>query len=373
MKTIYFFAKVGCISKKAFGGGEIGNRKTINMRKELGYNVQLIPRYYNYNQKNPLVYAQIIFGDLFSVMKLFFSLLFRKRTESCVHIVGFTGKYLFIELLSIFTAKLLRYTVIYEIRGGGIIDFYKNGSFLYKKMLQSAIHKSDCIFTQGKENHDLLKKLSYKKFLYYPNYIEPSFAPKSLPEKSISPIKLIYIGRLAPVKGVDLVLKIFKILKDSQLNVQLDIIGEATDFPDYEKELLNFVKTNNLSDYSHFHGNITHTEMIPLLQNALFFIFPSTEPREGQSNSLTEAMSYGVIPIASPQGYTRSIIENNLLIVDNLNPHDYAARISHILSNNLQKDLSKQVFDRVRNNFSYDIIKENVRCCYAEIFGENNG
>ena len=47
------------------------------------------------------------------------------------------------------------------------------------------------------------------------------------------------------------------------------------------------------------------------LQKAHFFVFPSQEKMEGHSNSLTEAMTFGVVPIVSAAGFNASIVGKN--------------------------------------------------------------
>lgn len=65
MAKIYHFAKFGKLNEKPYGGGEVGNRRTMQMLKELGYEVILIHRYCNYKQKSKWVYIEMILGDLF--------------------------------------------------------------------------------------------------------------------------------------------------------------------------------------------------------------------------------------------------------------------------------------------------------------------
>ena len=43
--TIFFYATLGDISQPAFGGGEVGNRRTLGLLKQIGYNVVAIPKY----------------------------------------------------------------------------------------------------------------------------------------------------------------------------------------------------------------------------------------------------------------------------------------------------------------------------------------
>lgn len=368
MKTIYFFAKVGNILEKPYGGGEMGNRRTMDMFNELGYNVHLIPRYCNYQKKKWHVYLKMIIGDMFSVLRLFFTLLFKRRQDACVHISGFTGAYMVLEVVSVGISKMLGYNTIYEIRGGGIVGFYDNGSIIYRWMFREAVILANHIWSQGYENIDLIKSISDSSFFHYPNCVKEDFMPKSCPVKSQSEINLVFLGRICPMKNVLLVIETTKLLSDIFRNVKLDIIGDGVDFPDYEEMCKQKVGEYNLQDKCYFHGKLDKSEMIPVLKNAHFFLFPSEEPREGQSNSLTETMSFGIVPIASSQGYTRTIVDNDYLIEDSLNSQAYFEKIVSIINNNKISEYSNNMYTRVLNNFTYSSILSNVSEEYKMIF-----
>jgi len=77
MSTVYHFAKFGDLNSKPYGGGEVGNRRTMTMLQEIGHRVILIHRHCNYKKKSRVVYIDMILGDLWAVMKMFFKLLFQ--------------------------------------------------------------------------------------------------------------------------------------------------------------------------------------------------------------------------------------------------------------------------------------------------------
>ena len=365
---VYFYAKVGDLSQKPYGGGEVGNRRTLKMLQEIGYDVRLIPRYYNYEEKSLWVFAKIIFGDILSLFSLFFYLVLRDRRQSVVHISGYTGAYLPIELFSVLISKVLFFKVIYEIRGGGIVEGYYDHGFLYKWMFKTAVKASDRVFSQGMENKALITSFkSSTAFFYYPNCIEENDMPSSCPTKIDNPVKCVYIGRLAPFKNVDLVLKIIKEVYDRGINISIDVIGAGVDFPAYVDKLDLFVKTNNMSGYCNFKGYLTKNEMKSYLKDATFFLFPSNEKREGQSNALTEAMSYGVIPLVSNKGFSAGVIDCDELIFKFYRSEEYSDKIVEILQNQRVSELSNKMYLRIKNIFLYSKIREQMKNEYEKI------
>lgn len=370
MNTIFFFAKVGNLKEKPYGGGEVGNRRTMEMMTELGYNVRLLPRYCNYKKKSIIVYLQMILGDFFSLLNLFCVLLFQKRKNTIVHISGFTGLYMPLEFLSVLTSKLLGYKVTYEIRGGGIIGFYNDGNSVYKWMFRKAVNYADTVFSQGLENKDLISSKSRSAFFYYPNCVKDDFMPHECPTKSLNPLSMVYMGRISPQKNISIILQAFKLIRKAGVNATLDIIGDGEDHPEYVKKNIEYIHSNGLQSFCKFHGRMNKQEMIPFLEKAVFFLFPTLEKREGQSNALTELMSFGIIPIASSQGYTRTIVDCDELIEDTLTPNAYSEKILKLIASNKIDELSRQMYERIKNDFTYAAIKDNVRVEYERIFNE---
>lgn len=368
MKIVYLFGKFGDFSKKPYGGGEVGNRRTKKILEDLEYQVIPIHRYCNYKKKSFLVYMDMIFGDIISVLKMAFKLLLKSRKNSVVHISGFTGAYMPIEWLSVLLAKILGYNVTYEIRGGGIVGFYNSGGKMYKWLFNSTIKIADNIWSQGLENKKLISELSSSSFFHYPNCVSSDFMPSQIPKKSLEPIKAVYVGRLSPVKNVDVIIDTLYSLRKKGYEMTLDIIGDGVDFPEYVNSLKKQVKKLGLNNICTFHGTLSKAEMKSLLLPASFFLFPSEEPREGQSNSLTETMSFGIIPIATSQGYNRSTINCDELICDEVTAEAYSNRIISVLSGHGIGFYSQKMYNRVKDSFTYGNVKKMVDKEYSRIF-----
>ena len=130
----------------------------------------------------------------------------------------------------------------------------------------------------------------------------------------------------------------------------------------------NYVGIHHLISSCIFHGKMRKNDMIPYLQKAHFFLFPTEEKREGQSNSLTETMSFGIIPIASSQGYNKSTIANDLLIEDTLTAKAYSDKIISIWDKGDVTNLSQEMYNRINTHFTYQQVKENISHIYAAIF-----
>lgn len=365
---IYLFANFGDWNKVPYGGGEVGNRRTLKLLQQAGFKVITIPKYLRVPNHSILNLIKLSWRIVYNIILYFIILLFGSRKQAFVHIVGFYGPMIYFEYTLIHIAKLLGYNVVYEMRGGGADLYIKNGSKLYISFFKKAIIKSDVIFSQGMENKPLIESIKPNpSFFYYPNYVMREFWPSTYPIKAYNTINLVYFGRISPTKNIDIVISAFVLLRKKYGNIQLDIIGNCSD-----EQYLNTIKTTiNESGYEksvHIYPACNHDQLKKYLSDKHFYIFPSTEPHEGHSNALTEAMAWGVIPIATPQGFNRSVINDKRLIVKELNPNNFANIISSIIDNQEIEKYSHQVYDRISNNYTDIIILHKLKNEYDKLF-----
>lgn len=356
---VYFYANIGDLTKPGYGGGEEGNRRTLHILKSSDIDVITIPKYTKATGKfRPI---RLGYRVLTNYLKYTTRLLFGRRKKSLVHVSGFYGVMIYWELLLILTAKILGYKIAYEMRGGGAGNYYNNGGHLYRFAFSRAIKLSDSIFSQGLENFTLLKRISSAKdIFYYPNYVMDNFPPKCLPKKPTDRINLIYFGRLSKTKHIELIVKATSIIKSKiSLPVNLTLIGafDNIDYKNYiESEILRLGLNDNISIIS----ACNHDKLASYLEDKHIYMFPTTEPREGHSNALTEAMSYGIVPITTNQGFNESVVNDNYLIIPALTAEAMAQRVINIFENNLFDGYSIKMYERIVNLYSYSKVSESL-------------
>ncbi len=364
-KIVYIYATLPFPGKNPYGGGEVGNLRTVCMLRDDGYKVITIrqrkasaewgriKKLFTYPFRMLLGWADVI-------MKMSFG-----NRDSIAHLSGFAGKTVFNEYIIMHIMKLLGYRVIYELRGGGAISFWENGSGFYRMMFKYLINKACYVFVQGKENIPLIESICKTPIHYYANCVEDNFAPKELPKKGNNIINLFFYGRCEENKHLDLVVEIAAKVQKEIPNAHLTIIGSG------QYSYIEMIKCKMHSllkpgTYIYKPG-CKHEDLPPILGNMHFYIFPSTQPREGQSNSVTECMSYGIIPIASPQGFNRTTIGDDNLIIKELNSDIYSKKIIGIIKENKIDYYSRQVFIHFQNNFTQKVVFEKTLKVYKEI------
>lgn len=367
MKTIFFTGSLPQMGKSPVGGGEVGNLRTIRMLESFGYEVKVIRRLRS-DAKDSKIKRVLTYPVRFirNVFCLFFLLLLGDRKESAVHISGFAGVTIFIEAVQMTIAKLFGYKTIYELRGGGIVDFYERGTIWYKKQFQGLIKGADYIFSQGIENEELLKSLCDTPVFYYPNCVQDGFYPAEMPDKRRDKINLLFFGRIEKEKNPLIIVHAAAVLQQQFDNITLTMIGNGRD--ELLKEVRKAMEDDLTTGSFVLLPGCEHDELRKIITDKHFYVFPSEQPREGQSNAVTEAMSMGIIPIASPQGFSRSTIGDDFLIVDELSAEAYANRIAEIIKNNKMDFYSHFVRRRFLENYTEKAVFGRVKRVYAQFF-----
>lgn len=106
-------------------------------------------------------------------------------------------------------------------------------------------------------------------------------------------LKMIFVGRVESAKGIQIVLQSLAQLHREGINARLDIVGDGPERAGYEAMAFEM----KLKDAVRFHGWVPRTMMGELYADAHLILLPTTT--EGWPKVLSEAMAYGVVPVAS--------------------------------------------------------------------------
>ena len=363
---IYFYGTLPKKGEPPFGGGEVGNLRTVTTLSQNGYDVRIVRHgKASSGQSKAFRHLTYPFRFLAGVGKWFFLLLFGNR-KSIAHVSGFYGSTMPLDVTLVDIASFLGYKTVYELRGGGATEFYNSGDNKYKRRFKRAVSKACCVFSQGLENKPLLDSICSTPFFYYPNSVNASFYPESLPEKPLDKINVIFFGRIEPAKHPLLSVEAISLLQKDFRDLHFTLIGRG------EESYVNLVKkamNEKLSPGSfEYVPGCDHDSLKSYLERMHFLIFPSAQKREGQSNAITEAMSFGVIPIATPQGFTRSVVGFPELIVENLGAESFASAISSIIKSGKIPYYSGECYTRFKENYTEETVSASMLNKYDELF-----
>jgi len=248
-----------------------------------------------------------------------------------------------------------------------MIEAYNAGSEKYKKAMIGLLSQASLVLCQGYEYVEFLKSGYNIDSVYYPNYIMDDFlSDNNNGRENSEHINLIYFGRVVPDKNIDFIIDVCGEIENFNIPYRLDVIGGYEQ--SYHDQLSARIKSKNIdSSKITFKGHMKFDEIYLYLKKAHYFVFPSKEKREGHSNSLTEAMGCGVVPVVSTAGFNESIVGIKNLVIHEYNPKLYATIIADIWTNGLWKKYSDDVYNRISNNYTESIVKNSLLGGYSTL------
>lgn len=134
------------------------------------------------------------------------------------------------------------------------------------------------------------------KCVYLPeNAIDPERFKRPRVRHAARPLRVVFIGRLVPYKGPDMLLEAATPLVHDKL-LTLEFIGDGP----MRDELTQAIASENLGDGVRMTGWVNHTQLQDRLVEADVLAFPSI--REFGGGVALEAMALGVVPVVVDYG-----------------------------------------------------------------------
>lgn len=358
--TIIFWGPIAQNSGP-IGGGESGNRRTISHLFAMGYNVIEVPKPY----PPKFFFRPIIFLAklLFTVGKFVYKC-GKFRSYAIAHISGYYNHLIYFELALLAGSKIFHIPCVYEIRGGAMLTAYQNRSFVYRKAFNLMLLHADAILIQGEEYRNFIEAKTHIKPVYYPNFVNDSFLDIQRNQNN-NLLNLIYFGRITEDKGIFTTLNVCLELVKAGLKVKLSIIGDGSDIIIHN--IQKFIETKKLQDNISVIPPIPQPKLLEYLKKSHFFIFPTTNPMEGHSNALTEAMAVGVVPICSNQGFNTSVVDEcGMVLPKTAKAPDYANTILKIWIDGNWEDYSKKCRKRVAEFYNSSTVVQSLIHTYQQ-------
>jgi glycosyltransferase involved in cell wall biosynthesis len=208
-----------------------------------------------------------------------------------------------------------------------------------------------------------------------------------------NPKQLLFVGRLAPEKGVHVLLDAFRIVLAQHPDAHLELIGPQYVIPretllpvcddphvlEIEpyfrraayKDLLR-AKVSELpsGSVSFFNNGMKFSQLAPHYHCASVFVFPSVW-EEPFGMPVVEAMASGTPVVATRGGAFPEIVEDGRggLLVERSDAQALADAIMQLLSNPERRDaMAQAAFERASTMFSWDRIAEDLLKEYERLF-----
>ena len=141
---------------------------------------------------------------------------------------------------------------------------------------------------------------------------------------------MLFVGRLDKIKGVDYLLKAFKIVHENNKSLKLFIVGDGLE----REKLIKLSYELRVNKFVLFTGWIDNGKLKDYYKNAIAVVIPSIYPETGPLVAL-EAMNYSKPIIAFNSGGLNDLIENGIngFLTERFDIDDLADKINLILKN----------------------------------------
>jgi len=116
------------------------------------------------------------------------------------------------------------------------------------------------------------------------------------------PVRLLFVGRIEAAKGVGVALRAAQELAQRGLALQFDLVGDGPE----RTRFAQWAQAHGLQAQVCFHGWRPPAEVAEFYARAHFCLLPSRS--EGWPKVLSEAMAYGVVPLAGRVGSIPQIL-----------------------------------------------------------------
>jgi len=180
------------------------------------------------------------------------------------------------------------------------------------------------------------------------------------------PLELLFVGRLEDEKGAGRCLEIIRQLVVERVNIRLTLVGDGPDRSSYEV----WVQSNELSDYVKFAGWVPRNKMGEYYSKAHLMIHPS-DSSEGWPKVLSEAMAYGVVPLAGAVSSIPQVL-NEFHVGTALPPKDvdtFIAAIREYMSNPDRWKRESQAGKDAAIHFTYEAYLNQLKAMFKTEWG----
>lgn len=221
----------------------------------------------------------------FNLIKLIYLLL----KSDIIFNIAAQGNLRYLLPIIYFITLLTRAKLNYIAVGGWLYEFIKNKP-IHRYMLLNIKN----IYVQTENLCNDLKEYNFKNVYLLNNFRTIKYSDVIIENVSKPVKRLIFMARVHPLKGVDLLFEVDKILKESGMSdIGIDIYGPI--FKDYEKEFFNKIESSSVK----YCGVIEPANIYKILSNYDLMLFPTKYFTEGFPGSILDAYISGVPVIAT--------------------------------------------------------------------------
>lgn len=244
------------------------------------------------------------------------------------------------------------------IRGG---DYYLMKDVGWKRWMMRRVLKDTLVLAQSEE----IKRDVEEDFDDIDTDMDVLGNGVSVPEETAyedgKGEYVLYVGRLAPKKGVEYLVKAGALLKEQ--NTEIVLVGDGDERDDLEN------LADDLDAPVRFEGFVDPEDVDGYYRDAAVFVLPSVEG-EGMPNAVLEAMSWGIPVVVTDSGALPSMVQDgeNGFILPRGDAGAIAEKVGILLTDTAErKRMGRNAREYTVKNRSWDSVVSSLETTYDRI------
>lgn len=235
----------------------------------------------------------------------------------------------------------------------------------YKELFKQA----DFLTVNTKYTESLLKKISNRKVEILPVGLD-IYRFKNGKRNQAGPLKIIFVGRLIALKGPQLAIEIFRILKERGLyDISLSIVGEGQ----LQNELQQLITAHDLGNEVELIGAITQEELLKKLSSSHIFLMPGIYDENGKAESQglviqeAQAMELPVV-VSDAGGMKYGLLDGETgFVVGEKQLKEFADKIEYLILNSHKRtEMGEKARAFVVQNYDSKILGDRLVSIYEK-------
>ena len=197
-----------------------------------------------------------------------------------------------------FTRPLFKKTV-FHFRAAGLSEFVDVRRGLFKQLARRVYQSPDVAIHLSARNPDDGGYFRAGQTVVVPNGLEDAAHPYLPIHRSPhTPVRILFVGVLCESKGVFTLLHTLSILRQANISVRADLMGEFIS-PDFQEKVETYCHAHQLHEVVTFPGVKKDEAKWKYFREADIFCFPSHYESESFGNVIVEAMMFSLPVVAT--------------------------------------------------------------------------
>ena len=223
--------------------------------------------------------------------------------------------------------------------------------------LRVATSFSKKVFSSARESF----RIQTPKAVFLGHGIETENFPYSNHASQGDKLYLSHIGRITPIKNLEILIEAGKKMKESGVKIEIHLFGECATKNDhnYKEKLMNQITDNGLQNEVFFEGAINPNDLSQKLLAS--HISVNLTPPGGMDKVVLESLLLGLPVFVSNTAFREVLGEaHHLFLFEFRNPSYLANKISNFINTANREEFMVKLSHKVRNDFSLNNLIEKM-------------